>query len=329
MSLPPTAAISKPLDIVFMGTPEFARASLAAVLASRHRVLAVVSQPDRPKGRGQSLAKPPVAEFALAHGLPVLQPDKVGTREFRDWVKSFAPDLGVVAAFGHLLGPRALAAPRLGCINVHASLLPRWRGASPITMAVLHGDADAGVSIMRMDVGMDTGAVFAMRGTPVLSTDTGETLHDKLAATGGALLVEQLDRIADGSARETPQPEVGVTLAPLLMKDDATIDWSLPASAIERKIRAFHPWPGTRTTMGGKVLRLLPFATVVASSSSAAPGTIIAAGREGLVVQTGDGALALGAVQLEGKKALAISAFLAGHPVVLGTVLGAGASLHA
>ncbi len=321
-----------------MGTPDFARASLEALLASRHRVLAVVSQPDRPKGRGQSLAKPPVAELALAHGLPVLQPDRVGTREFRDWVKGFAPDLGVVAAFGHLLGPRALAAPRLGCINVHASLLPRWRGASPITMAVLHGDADAGVSIMRMDVGMDTGAVFARRGIPVAASDTGETLHDKLALLGGALLVETLDRIADGTATETPQPEHGVTLAPLLTKDDASIDWTLSAAAIERKIRAFHPWPGTRTTLGDKVLRLLPFAAVVPGATPdprspaegpkgcPKPGTIISVTRDALVIQTGDGALALGTVQLEGKKALPIAAFLAGHMVTSGTVLGADTS---
>jgi len=320
------APTSKPLDLVFMGTPEFARASLEAVLASRHRVLAVVSQPDRPKGRGQTLAKPPVAELALAHGLPLLQPDRVGTREFRDWVKGFAPDLGVVAAFGHLLGPRALQVPRLGCINVHASLLPHWRGASPITMAVLHGDADAGVSIMRMDVGMDTGAVFAMRGFPVSTSDTGETLHDKLATLGGALLVETLDRIADGTAGETPQPEHGVTLAPLLTKEDASIDWSLPASAIERKIRAFHPWPGTRTTLGDKVMRLLPFASVVQGATGARPGTIISATRDALIVQTGDGGLALGVVQMEGKKALAIPAFLAGTTVAPGTILGADTS---
>ena len=312
------------LKLVFMGTPEFAKASLEAVLASRHQVVAVISQPDRPKGRGQSMAKPPVAELALAHGLPVLQPDKVGTREFRDWVKSFAPDLGVVAAFGHLLGPKALAAPRLGCINVHASLLPRWRGASPITMAVLHGDAEAGVAIMRMDVGMDTGAVFAMRGTPVRATDTGQTLHDKLAVIGGQLLVEQLDAIAEGRAHETPQPDVGVTLAPLLSKDDATIDWRRPAVAIERQIRAFDPWPGTRTTFAGKVLRVLPFAQVV-PGSDAAPGTVIRSKGE-LVVQTGEGALALGNVQLEGKKALPIAAFLAGHTVEPGTILGDGAS---
>jgi len=265
----------KPLDIVFMGTPDFARASLEAVLASRHRVLAVVSQPDRPKGRGQALAKPPVAELALAHGLPVLQPDRVGTREFRDWVKGFAPDLGVVAAFGHLLGPRALAAPRLGCINVHASLLPRWRGASPITMAILHGDAEAGVSIMRMDVGMDTGAVFAMRGIPVAASDTGETLHDKLAALGGALLVETLDRIAEGSAHETPQPEHGVTLAPLLTKEDAAMDWTLPAAAIERKIRAFHPWPGTsfEAPKDGGVERIKVLAAAL-TLAGGAPGSV-------------------------------------------------------
>lgn len=322
-----------PLRIVFMGTPDFARASLEALLASGHEVVAVVSQPDRPKGRGQALARPPVAELAAERGLPLLQTDKTGTREFREWVASHRPDLGVVAAFGHLLGPRALAVPRLGCINVHASLLPRWRGASPITMAILHGDAEAGVAIMRMDVGMDTGATFAMRGLPVAPDDTTETLHDKLAALGGALLVETLAAIDAGTAVETPQPELGVTLAPLLTKDDAWIDWTRPAATIERRIRAFHPWPGTRTLLGDKVLRLLPFARVVPLTAQVAPGTVIEAGLGGssgpgseLVVATGDGALALGLVQLEGKKALAPKAFLAGHPIAPGTVLGARTS---
>jgi len=314
------------MRVVFMGTPELARASLEALLASRHEVVGVVSQPDRPKGRGQALGRPPVAELAAARGLPLLQPTTTGTREFREWVRDLSPDIGVAAAFGHILGPRALAVPRLGCINVHASLLPRWRGASPIAMAILHGDAEAGVSIMRMDTGVDTGAVFAMRGLPVLPDDTGQSLHDKLAALGGALLVETLDAIEAGAATETPQPTEGVTLAPLLSKDDAAIDWTRPAAAIERQIRAFFPWPGTRTTLGDKVLRLLPFARVVDAPAGAAPGTVLEATRDRLIVKAGQGALALGVLQLEGKKALGVQAFLAGHAIAPGTALGAPAS---
>jgi methionyl-tRNA formyltransferase len=320
------------LAIVFMGTPDFARASLEALLASRHEVRAVVSQPDRARGRGQALAKPPVAELALARGLPLLQPESTGTREFRDWVKSFSPDVAVVAAFGHILGPKALAVPRFGCVNVHASLLPRWRGASPIAMAVLAGDPEAGVSIMQMDVGMDTGDVLAMRGLPVLLTDTGESLHDKLAALGGGLLVETLDALEAGQVTPARQPDVGVTTAPLLAKDDAELDWREPAVALERKIRAFHPWPGTRTAFAaaplgashpllGKVLRVLPTAEVCAASA-AEPGTILEAARDRLVVACGEGALALHTVQLEGKKALPTRSFLVGVPSLLGLRLG-------
>jgi methionyl-tRNA formyltransferase len=308
------------LSIVFMGTPDFARSSLEALLASSHRVVAVVSQPDRRQGRGQQVKSPPVAELAKERGLPLLQVESAGTAEFRKWVKSFEPDLAVVAAFGHILGPKALSTPRLGCVNVHASLLPRWRGASPIAMAVLAGDAEAGVAIMQMDVGMDTGGVFAMRGLPVENTDTGESLHDKLATQGGALLVETLDRIENGEAQATPQTDEGVTFAPLLGKDDGALDWNEPAVNLERRIRAFHPWPGTFARLDGKTWRIMPGATVevAASGVKTAPGTIIEARKARLVVACGEGALALGTVQLEGKKALPVQSFLAGMPELLG-----------
>jgi len=305
------------LSIVFMGTPEFARASLEHLLASEHRVVAVVSQPDRRQGRGQQVKSPPVAELAKDRGLPLLQVESAGTAEFRNWVKGFQPDIAVVAAFGHILGPKALAIPRLGCVNVHASLLPRWRGASPIVMAVLHGDAEAGVSIMQMDVGMDTGGVFAMRGLPVLPTDTGESLQDKLAVLGGALLVETLDRIERDGLEPIPQPSAGLTLAPLLGKDDGALDWFASAMALERRIRAFHPWPGTFARLEGKTLRILPTARVV-DTPAAEPGTIVEARKDRLIVACGEGALALGTVQLEGKKALPVQSFLAGMPDLTG-----------
>lgn len=305
-----------------MGTPELARTVLAALIASRHQVVAVVSQPDRKRGRGQRLTPPPVAELARERELPLLQPDRVTTRAFRRWVASHQPDVGVVAAFGHILGTRALATPRLGCINVHASLLPRWRGASPIAMAVLHGDARSGVSIMQMDEGMDTGPVFASRALALAPDETAPSLHDRLAALGAELVVETLDALAAGEAHATPQPEHGVTHAPLLTKVDGWLDWSLPASALERKLRAFWPWPGTTTTLGDRMLRVLPPASVAPGRDGALPGTVLAADGGELVVQTGDGALALTRVQLEGKRAVPVAAFVQGHAVPPGTRLG-------
>lgn len=310
------------LDIVFMGTPDFARVSLARLLASPHRVRAVVSQPDRKKGRGQQLQSPPVAELAREVGLPLLQPESTSSQAFRRWVASFLPDIAVVAAFGHILGPRALAVPRLGCVNVHASLLPRWRGASPIAMALLHGDAEAGVSIMQMDAGMDTGAVFAMRGLTVAADDTCASLTDRLAVLGADLLVETLDRIERGEAQASPQPDEGVTLAPLFGKDDGEIRWDEPAIAIERRVRALYPWPGAWTRLGGKVFRILPGASVVdADGPPGQPGRILEARRQSLVVACGRGALRLGEVQLEGKKVMPAGAFLSGMPELAGIVL--------
>lgn len=317
------------LGIVFMGTPEFAQASLDALVASRHRVLAVVSQPDRRQGRGQLAQSPPVAARAKELGLPLLQVESTASAAFRRWVGDFRPDLGVVAAFGHILGAKALAVPRLGCVNVHASILPRWRGASPIQMAVLHGDARAGVSIMQMDVGMDTGAVFAVDDLALAADETGASLHVRLAALGGRLLVETLDALERGDAVATPQPEVGVTQAPLIGKDDGRIDWGEPAVAIERRVRAFFPWPGTFSSFGegplvGKTLRILPRAEVVGGRGE--PGVILEAQRDRLVVATGEHALRLHQVQLEGKRALDAQSFLAGVPPLVGMRLAGRSS---
>lgn len=312
------------LDIVFMGTPDFARASLDALLSSGHRVRAVVSQPDRPAGRGQAEKSPPVAARAKELGLPLLQVETTSTLAFRRWVAGFAPDIGVVAAFGHILGKKALATPRLGCVNVHASILPRWRGASPIQMAVLAGDKRAGVSLMQMDEGMDTGGVFALADLEVARDETGTSLHDRLAILGGQLLVETLSAI-EGGAIAKPQPQDGVTLAPLIGKDDGLIDWTHGAAAIERRVRAFHPWPGTFTfvqdgPLAGKLLRVLPVAEVVEGHGE--PGVIIDAKKDRLVIACGEGALALRVVQLEGKRALDTQSFLAGVPALQGMRLG-------
>lgn len=316
------------LDIVFMGTPDIARVVLEAVLAGPHRVVAVVSQPDRPKGRGKDLQRPPVAELAVERGLPLLQPDKTGTQAFRDWVAGFRPDVAVVAAFGHILGPKALSVPRLGCVNVHASLLPRWRGASPIQRAIEAGDAETGVSIMRMDAGMDTGPVFAMRALPIAADDTSETLTAKLARLGGEALAPVLDALEAGTARAEPQSESGLTIAPMLGKDDADLDWRLPAAALEHRVRAYHPWPGTRFRVDGKVVRVLPCAELGPLVQNAvAPGTIVAADAVGIAVACGDGrALVLKTLQAEGRKALAAGPFLQGFRLAPGMRLEVGPS---
>lgn len=323
------------LRVVFMGTPEFARAALDAVLASHHTVVAVVSQPDRPKGRGQAMQPPPVAARARELGIPLLQPLSCKDQAFRDAVAAFAPDVAVVAAFGHILGPKALAIPRLGCVNVHASALPRWRGASPITAAIRAGDPETGIAIMQMDVGMDTGPVFCTQTIPIAPDDTGETLHDKLASLGGALLVPVLDQLAAGTVVAVPQPTAGVTMAPKLGKHDADLDWTEPAAALERQIRALHPWPGTRAWLATapdttpRVVRVLPLAHVVPMPAPApvpgqdapppAPGAILQADACGVIVACGDGlALRLELLQLEGKKPLPVAQLLQGFPIARG-----------
>ncbi|MFO0749398.1 MAG: methionyl-tRNA formyltransferase [Myxococcota bacterium] len=313
------------LDIVFMGTPELARVVLASLLASRHRVVAVVSQPDRPKGRGKELQRPPVGELAAERGLPLLQPEATGSKAFRDWVASHRPDVAVVAAFGHILGPKALAIPRLGCVNVHVSLLPRWRGASPIQRAVEAGDAETGVSIMRMDAGMDTGPVYAMERLAIAPTDTAETLAARAAELGGRALLPVLDALDAGTAVATPQSESGLTIAPMLGKDDADLDWSLPAVVLERRVRAYHPWPGTRTLADGKVVRVLPLAEVgPPAEAGVPPGTVVRADPKGIAVACGDGAtLVLQTLQAEGRKVLAAGPFLQGFPLRAGMRLGA------
>lgn len=302
-----------------MGTPELARESLAALLGSRHEVVCVVSQPDRPAGRGNRLRSPPVAELAKAHGLPLAQPERVGTAEFREWLAGFSPDVAAVAAYGHVLGPKLLRVPRLGCVNVHASLLPRWRGASPIQAAILAGDAETGVSIMQMDEGLDTGPELARAVVPIGPADTAETLHDALAAVGARLLVATLDRLEAGPLEATAQVGAAMTYASLIRKQDGDLDWSLPAADLERRVRALHPWPGTRTRAGDAILKVLPKTTVLDELSTAPAGTVLRAGPDGVDVACGEGVLRLSRLQAPGRNALDVGAFLAGFPLDPGT----------
>ncbi len=303
-----------PLSVVFMGTPEFALRALEAIHRSHHRVVGVVSQPDRPKGRGQALVPPPVAAFARAEGLPLYQPERCNDAAFRSRIRDLGADIAVVAAFGHILGPKALAVPRLGCVNIHASLLPRHRGASPISAAIDAGDAETGVAIMQMDPGMDTGPVFTMARVPIASDDTTPTLHDKLAALGASLIVDALDGIEAGTLTATPQPEEGVTYAAKLEKAMADLDWAEPADALSRHIRAQQPWPGARASVGGRIVRLHPPVRVADGwRHDGSPGTVLAVGPEGVRVACGAGTvLSLTTLQAEGRRALPAAQFVRG-----------------
>lgn len=314
------------MRIAFMGTPDFAAASLAALLGSDHDVVAVVSQPDRRGGRGNRVVSPPVATLAKEHGVPLNQPERVGTRAFREWLSGHEPEIAVVAAFGQILGPKLLALPPLGCINVHASLLPRWRGASPIQAAILAGDAHSGVSIMEMERGLDTGPVLGEVSVELSERETGASLHDRLAEAGATLLLEVLEGFK-GDARPTaePQDDDRATYAAQLRREDGDLDWTEPAVALGRRIRALHPWPGTRATVLEREERLKvhPPVQVLDGAYDAPPGTIIAASGDGVDVVAGDGrALRLGKLQAPGRKALEAGPFLAGYPLNPGGRLG-------
>ncbi len=312
------------LKIIFAGTPEFAAVALNALLEEgRHEIRAVYTQPDRPAGRGRKLRASPVKEMALAHGLPLRQPSTLKEPEQQRSLRELGADLMVVVAYGLLLPPPVLDAPRLGCINIHASLLPRWRGAAPIQRAILAGDRETGVSIMQMDEGLDTGPVLHRVATPIRPGDTAGTLHDRLASLGAQALLDTLDRIMEGSARPVPQEEAAATYAPKIEKQEAVLDWNASAEELDRRVRAFNPWPVAQTTWKGKVLRIWQ-AEPLAEMPDAPAGTVVRAGKEGIDVATGNGMLRITRLQGAGGKPLDAAAFLNGHPALRhsGTVLG-------
>ncbi len=310
------------MRVAFFGTPAFAAETLRALLLSgRHEVVVVVSQPDRRQGRGNRLVSPPVAALAKEHGLPLLQPASVKTRALREEVRALAPDIGVVVAFGHILGPRLLAVPRLGCLNGHASLLPRWRGAGPIQAALLAGDGQSGVCIMQMDEGLDTGPWLRRSVVAIAADETGASLHDRLAALTAIDMVEVLDALEEGPLPATPQPEEGVSYAPMLRRSDADLDWRRPAEELERRIRALHPWPGTRGQYEGTWIKVHPPAEVVRDGIAGAPppGTVLYAAPDGIVVGAGEGsALRLHRLQAPGRRALEAGPFLQGYGLAPG-----------
>jgi methionyl-tRNA formyltransferase len=305
--------------IVFMGTPSFACPTLAALIAGPHAVVGVVCQPDRPRGRGLATMPPPVKSLALTHGLPVYQPAKVRTGELREWLRALAPDVVVVAAYGRILPRDVLELPPHGCVNVHASILPRHRGAAPIQHAILAGDPETGVTIMMMSEEMDAGDMLLVRRTPITPDDTGGTLGERLAQLGADAIGEAIAGLESGAIRPVPQPADGITFAPRIEREHTRLDWTRPANVLARTVRAFAPEPSAFTTLDGATLKVF---AAEARDGRGVPGTVSSAGRDGLVVATGDGALALLEVQLQGKRRMPVGAFLAGHAIVPGTCLG-------
>lgn len=289
------------MRIVFAGTPEFAAQHLQALLDAGRDVVAVYTQPDRPAGRGQKLAPSPVKQLAQAHGLPVYQPQTLRDPAAQGELAALRADLMVVVAYGLILPQAVLDTPRLGCINSHSSLLPRWRGAAPIQRAIQAGDGESGVTVMRMEAGLDTGPMLLKVSTPISAEDTGGSLHDRLAALGSGAVVEVVAALEAGSLDGEAQADALATYAHKLSKDEARIDWNRPAAELERLVRAFHPWPICHGSLNGEVLKVH---AAQPSTGEGAPGTILAASREGLTVACGEGALLLTRLQLPGGKAL-------------------------
>jgi methionyl-tRNA formyltransferase len=309
--------------ITFFGTPAFAVPSLEALVGSTHRVAAVVSQPDRPKGRGQHLQPTPTKTVAATHGIAVLQPAQIREESFLDQIRALAPDLGVVVAFGRILPDALIAIPRLGMINVHASILPRYRGAAPIQRAVMAGDTETGVTIMRVETELDAGATFATQAIPIPPDATSGDMDAALATVGAGLLVDIVDRIAAGRAVETPQDHSRATFAPKVRKEEGVIDWSLPASTVHNRVRGLQPWPLASTTLDGRRV-VIRQSSAAGITSTASPGSVIRARGDELIVACGDGtALQIVEIQPEGKRTMTAREFLAGHGVSEGMGFGA------
>lgn len=312
---------SQQLRIIFMGTPDFAAATLQALINSPDEVVAVVTQPDKGRGRGRKVTAPPTKILAEQHNIPVLQPTKIKTEEFHNGLLSYQPDLIVVAAYGRILPKSLLELAPMGCINVHGSLLPKYRGAAPIQWAVINGEKDAGVTIIQMDEGMDTGDML-LKGTIATSPDeTAGSLFEKLAELGASTLLSAIKGIKAGSVIPTPQDHDRATMAPMLKKEDGRIDWSRSAREISCLIRGLDPWPSAWCSMEGKRLRLFSPQIVEGSKENGSPGTVLKANRQGLLVACGSDNLLFKALQPEGKKRMDVASFINGHPIAAGTSL--------
>jgi len=311
-----------------MGTPEFAVPSLQALIETQE-VVGVVTQPDRPAGRGRRLQPSPVKVAAEAASIPIYQPKSLRKEETAVPLQTWRPDIIIVAAFGQILRPHVLNLPPCGCLNVHASLLPRWRGAAPIHYALLSGDSETGVTLMQMNEGLDTGAMYVQKAIPIHTHDTAVSLHDRLADLGGVMLRTHLDDIINGRIHPTPQNDSLSTYAPMLKKEEGQLDWSKTAVALDRHIRAMTPWPGAFTTWQGQQLKIIKAQAADGRLPAGKPGQIVqreTADAPQTIALTGDGGLVLQTVQLAGKTAVDIAAFVNGRPDFIGSILGKWAS---
>jgi methionyl-tRNA formyltransferase len=307
------------MKLIFAGTPEFAARALAALITAGHEIALVLTQPDRPAGRGMKLTPSSVKQLALQHGLPVAQPLTLKDVEAQQMLRDVGADAMVVAAYGLILPEAVLDIPPLGCLNIHASLLPRWRGAAPIQRAILAGDSETGVTIMQMDVGLDTGAMLLKRVVPITVADNAASLHDKLAEAGGEAIVSALTQLAQGTLPGEAQDDAQANYAAKLSKEEARVDWQRPASELARAVRGYNPFPGAFTSLQGEPLKLWQAAE---AEGKGQPGKILAADSRGVLVACGDGALLVTELQRAGGKRLAVAQFLAGNPMPVGQTLG-------
>jgi len=303
--------------IVFAGTPEFAVPSLERVLMDGYSIVAVFTQPDRPAGRGRSMHASPVKQLASSHGLPIYQPVSLKDPATQASMAALSPTLMIVVAYGLILPRAVLDIPAYGCINVHASLLPRWRGAAPIARAIEAGDSETGITLMQMNEGLDTGPMLAQSRVPILDSDTAATLHDRMAVAGAALLGSQLPAFLAGELRPVPQNDTGATYAPKLARESAPVDWRQPANVIANHIRAFNPWPVAESRYGGQRVRLW-MGRVASTAAAAVPGTVLSVDPGGIRVAAGDGAVCLTRLQRDGGRPLPAADFVNGFPIVMG-----------
>jgi methionyl-tRNA formyltransferase len=312
------------MRIVFMGTPEFSVPSLQALLRSGHSVVGVVTQPDRPKGRGQELAASPIKQVALEHRIPTLQPLKMKDPAFLEALSAWKPDLIAVTAFGRILPKVILDLPPKGCINVHASLLPKYRGAGPIQWALIKGEYETGITTMLMDEGMDTGALLLREKVSIEPDDTAGTLSARLAEIGGQLLITTLEQLEKGALVPAPQDHGRATMAPLLKKEDGLLDWTQSAAELANRVRGLTPWPGAYTFAGEERWGIWRAAAMEQSAGSAAPGTVHRTTKDAILVATGRGLLAITELQPANSRKMTAAQYLAGHPITPGLVLGGG-----